>query len=219
MIQRSRLNGEKETTRIVSFVGDKADDITQFIAKVFSMDKRVLVVDLSRERKILVNAAGNDNDTTITLRKICYTVDEEVYLSYVNEFDVVLLYNDGTREIPSIMLSSDYLYLCFGMQRYSMFLLEKMFSITNHGIPYTLVYRGVKDKKMERMAKDFYLMLSANRARPECVYYAPICEKDIYGLLRLDYNLMVLSDLSIAMQELVIKATCLSESSLVNSFY
>jgi hypothetical protein len=219
MIQRNRLKGEKETTRIISLIGDKADDITQFIARVFSMDNQVLVVDLSSEKKILVNAAGNDKESTINLRRICFTVDEEIYLSRGYEFDVVLFYSDGTREITPFMQNSDYLYLCFGMQRYSMFLLERMFPITNLTIPYALVWRGVEDKKIERMAEDLYLMLSANKAKAERVYYAPICEKDISGLVRLDSNGMVLTDLSNGMQELVIEATGLTDRNMVNYSY
>lgn len=207
MIQRGNLRGEKETTHVVSFVGDKAEDITLFVAKVYSVDKQVLVVDLSKERKIMVNAAGDVNDPTVILRRICYSVNAEIFYTSGHEYDVVILYSDGSREIPSLMKNSEYIYLCFGMQRYSMFLLERMFSITNHGIPYALVYRGAEDSKRERMAEDFYHMLSAKKAKAERVYYTPICEKDIFGLLRLEYNDMVLSDLSIAMQELVVEAT------------
>lgn len=206
MVQRSKLNGEKKTTHMVSLIGDKADDITQFIAKYLSGDKLVLIVDYSSERKILINAVGNDRDPTVILRRICYTVDEEIYYSRGDEFDVVLLYCNGNGVMPSLMHNSDYLYLCFGMQRYSMFLLEKVFYITNLGIPYTLVYRGVEDKKMERMAEDFYLMLSANKTKPDHVYFAPICEKDLLGLLHLEYNTMILSDLSSKIQDILIEA-------------
>jgi hypothetical protein len=212
MLQHGGPKGEKGTTLIVSFIGDKADDITLFVAKAYSEDKQVLVIDLSMERKILVNAAGDDCDSTVDLRRICYTVEEEMYYLCGHEYDVVLLYSDGTREIPSLIHNSDYIYLCFGMQRYSMFLFEKMFSITDLGIPYALVFRGVEDKKRERMIEDFYHMLSVKRTKAERIYYIPICEKDISGLLQLEYNVMVLSDLSNEMQELVEEVTSITDS-------
>jgi hypothetical protein len=217
MIQRGCLKGEKETTRVVSFIGDKADDITLFVAKVYSLDKKVLVVDLSKDRKILVNVAGDIIHSTVILRKICYTVDEEIYFKNGHEYDVVLLYSDCSQEMRCLMENSEYLYLCFGMQRFSLILLEKMFYITNLGIPYALVYRGVEDEKRKCMVEDIYHMLSAKKAKAERVYYTPICEKDIYGLFQLEYDAMVLPDLSIAMRELIVEATSRAENKMLKA--
>lgn len=197
------LKGEKETTLIISFVGDKAEDIVLFVAKAYSDDNQIMVIDLSREKKILISVAGNDNEQTVYIRKICYTVSENLYLTDRYKYDMVLIYYDCTREVPSFMKTVDYMYLCYGMQRHSLYYLEKNFSITYLGVPYDLVLRGVSDSNRVRMAKDLYFMLSAKRTKAERIYNIPICEKDILSLLQLEYDAMEIENLSEPMRKLI----------------
>lgn len=200
-----KSRGEKDTTVIISFVGDKASDITLFITKLLSNDNQVLLVDLSVQKRLFINAVGNEEESTVTYRRICFTVSEEFYNNHGYEYDYIILYCDDSREFPAIVYEANHLFFCFGMQRYSLYLMERAFSISDLESPHSIVFRGINDNKRMRQAEDIYNLMTAKKVKADNIFYVPICESDLAELYHLEFDGLNIMNLSCAMQNLIME--------------
>lgn len=76
---------------IIGFFGDVIVDITLFAAKIYSSDSLILVVDLSKNKRLFLNVVGSICDQAVLNRRICYTCSTEYYINNKGNYDAVEL--------------------------------------------------------------------------------------------------------------------------------
>ncbi|ROR31729.1 hypothetical protein EDD66_101347 [Mobilisporobacter senegalensis] len=189
-------------THIIGFFGESVEDITLFASKICSLDSLVLVVDLSFNKKLFLNVVGDLSSNTVVFRKVCYTCDEEYFNNFKDCFDMVFIFSDFTCISNSIQ-KVEFAYLSIGVRKYSLLLLEKMLETVNTKIPYGLICRDTEQRAEKQLVKDMLQMLCIKKNKPEHIYYVPHDKRDFDSLIRLEYGVLDISELSQPMSEII----------------
>lgn len=200
---KSKLKCIYSATHVIAFLGEAAEDITLFTTKVCSMDSRVLVVDISYNKKLFCSVVGNIKGKAVIYRKVCYTYDVDYFNKFKNEYDYVFIFSDSMVENATIVDHIEFAYLNIGICKYSLMLLEKILMSVENKLPYSIICRGTEKDAKRKLLLENIQMLCIKRNKPERIYYVPIDIKDQDSLLRFEYGVLDVSHLSDPMVSLI----------------
>lgn len=189
-------------THIIGFFGESMEDVTLFASKVCSLDSLVLVVDLSYNKKLFLNVVGDLSSNTVVFRKVCYTCDVEYFNNFKDCYDMVFIFSDFSC-ITNTIQKVEFAYLSIGVRKYSLLLLEKMLEVVSTNIPYILICRDTERSAEKQLVKDMLQMLCIKKNKPEHIYYVPHDKKDFDSLIRLEYGVLDISELSQPMSDII----------------
>lgn len=200
---KSNLKSIYSATHIIAFFGEAAEDITLFTTKVCSMDSRVLVVDLSHNKKLFCSVVGNIKGKAVIYRKVCYTYDVDYFNKFKSDYDYVFVFSDSMVENTKIIEQIEHVYLNIGVCKYSLMLLGKMLASIEDKLSYSIICRGTEKDAKRKLLLENLQMLCIKRNKPERIYYVPSDIKDQDSLLRFEYGVLDVSQLSNPMISLI----------------
>lgn len=188
---------------IIGFFGDVIVDIALFAAKIYSSDSLILVVDLSKNKRLFLNVVGSICEQAVLNRRICYTCNTAYYINNRDNYDAVFIFSDTTDIPVEILNQIEIVYLGSSIQKYSLIMLDEMMR-TLGTIPYNIVVRSTeKDADSTSLRSMFNIKIK----QPDNVYYIPDNSNDSYGLIRFEFGTLELDQLSEPMSN-VIRRIC-----------
>lgn len=216
------LDQNEISSRVLGFLGDGADVYARFVGAMFSTCKKVLVADVSGGGDLFVGTAGDCMRDTLYIRSITYTRSMDYLLQGINNYDVIIIYDDFMDKEGDFCKYANLLdmsYICVKPNRYAIAVLLRIATCFEKypNIPYCHVFEGTEYDAKYWTVKDYWKFFSTKRKGPEKIFYIPSCPSDYQAYLKLEYGVLCIRELSEEMQEFLswISQTCGMENNAI----
>lgn len=185
------------------FAGERVEDITMIIMHYLAMKKKVLVLDLTSEKKIIINTTGLLENNTCSWNRIQYTSEYQYYCEHEGNYDVILIGTECLTNAREIVKDVNSIYILSSLRRYSLLTFMKNMDVldTIEFPDYFFVFRAEKRELTGRGVEEFW-KLRKNRKSPHQCYYIPDDFLDSQALKEVEYEDFDRIKLSYPMQKL-----------------
>lgn len=195
--------------RTIAFLGVGCERYARFCAALIASANpkgSVLVWDASTCRSLFVGTVGDASEKTVYFRSMVYTIDTEYARSHLEEYDVIIVADDFAKERGSFREYGDYIdnvYLCMSANRYALeVMLRAASSIVGKKLPVTYIFCGSSEDVERWRVREYWKYLQGRNSESRKTLYIPLCESDMQAMLRLEYGLFRMKDLSDGMHDL-----------------
>lgn len=188
---------------VIAFLGAGCEKYARFSSALIASAKpesNVLVWDASTCKSLFIGTVGDSTDEKIYFRSIVYTANANYARSHAREYDVIIVVDDFATERSSFHEYGDmvdYVYLCMSANRYALeIMLRAAASMVGKNLPLSYIFCGTPQDVERWRVRSYWKYLQGKEQTNRDVFYIPVCENDFQAMLKLEYGMFRMKDLS-----------------------